>query len=175
MFKMLALSVLLAASAISIASADVVYDLQNITFSDNATATGTLTVGLYGDLSSFNVSVSGGDTSSFPAFTYNPATSSQITYEDYSTGNWIYALDQNGSNRELRLALNSRLSSTGGTYAIAFTEPLAAECYNCSPYRLFNAGGELISAPSAVPEPGSLAILGTGLIGLGLLRRRKDV
>lgn len=37
----------------------------------------------------------------------------------------------------------------------------------------FNANFQIVSSPVSVPEPGSLALLGLGLIGLGVASRRK--
>ena len=53
---------------------------KNVGFSDGAIATGTLTVDSSGNLSAFDVSLSGGDTSSFPAFTYDPASSTEYAF-----------------------------------------------------------------------------------------------
>ncbi|HET9146596.1 MAG TPA: PEP-CTERM sorting domain-containing protein [Acetobacteraceae bacterium] len=171
MFKLFAASLVITCLATATASADVVYNLQNVGFSDSGITTGTLTINTSGDVSAYDISVSGGDTSSFPAFTYDPTNSSEYAFQ--ASGDKIYTFAQDNSYRQLRLPVATLLSPAGGTYILAANNSYGGECFNCSPYRGLT-GGKLVSAPTSVPEPAPLAILGTGLIGLGLLRRRKD-
>ena len=71
--------------------------------------------------------------------------------------------------------------SRGGFYTLIDDEELSAGYYTLSTYL---AGADIGDpnyqadfsdfSPSNVPEPASLSLLGTGLVGLGLLRRRKQ-
>jgi hypothetical protein len=57
------------------------------------------------------------------------------------------------------------LVTPGGTYQIRFGE--------VDNQLFFNQGVDNVGIEATVPEPGSLALLGIGLAGLGALRRRK--
>jgi hypothetical protein len=80
-------------------------------------------------------------------------------------------------------SLNRTISSTSGTPAdntffpgtgtfTATTGPLNAGFYNIVIGQSSTVNAT-IGAPTATPEPASLAVLGAGLVGLGFLRRKK--
>ena len=55
---------------------------------------------------------------------------------------------------------------------------MADEAFGANEFRLYSAKLDIngtAPAPAPVPEPGSMALLGAGLLGLGLIRRRRAV
>jgi hypothetical protein len=56
----------------------------------------------------------------------------------------------------------------GGVDPIVVGTGVSYECNNCTPFREVT-GGDI----AAVPEPLSITLLGSGLVGLGVARRRR--
>lgn len=172
-FAILLMAVMLPAQA-----ASVTWTLNKFAFDDGGTASGSFTWDNVGKTAtSWNISVSGGNTSSFPALTYTSLNSDSLK----NGANEMLYFEQHSSasnKRQFRIGLASlaQLDSpvavlslfsvnTGQTGANGFLE-----CNNCSPFRIGQAGAFLSAAP--VPEPSTWALFGIGLAGLFYTRRR---
>lgn len=149
----------------------VLWTFNGATFNDGGTATGSFVYDADTDtLSNWSVSVAGGNTGSFPAFTYDTtnATGSISGQGATLTGVLLEA----AGNRQLRTASVSPLTNAGGTVAIDTSNLYQGECFNCSPYRPYTAGTlvgiivvSITSAPSATfiaGTAGSFTVTATG-------------
>ena len=155
----------------SASAAPVTWTLSNITFTDGGIATGSFTYDADTNIvSTWNITVSGGNTTSFPPFTYNPSDSS------VDTPLFAFVLPPTDpafidDYRVLRLYPISPLTDAGGVVSLDMNPTDGSvECFNCGPYRPVT-GGTLDA--TATPEPGSAILAGVPLLaGLIVLRRR---
>ncbi len=164
-----------------LSSADqlITWNLQDATFTDGGVATGFFVFdSTTQTVSSYDISVSGGDTATFPNFVYQNDTPHNTGASDapgclafltdidtFANPDWI-------NNRQLRLP-TLPLPDSGGTVSLDLLNIYQGECYNCSPWRAFASGEVSSSDTTPVPEPGTLALLGSGFVGmLGVVRRR---
>jgi hypothetical protein len=123
----------------------IIWSLNGVTLDDGGTATGTFVFNAdTSTVSNWNVSVSGGDTGTFSPFTYSTGSSSFF----FTIATWspldTFNFEENSSNRELRLTPIASLTNAGGTVPIDLATSSggsgAVECFNCSPFRVIDAG-----------------------------------
>ncbi len=139
------------------------------------TATGSFTYdAATGVVSQWHISVSGGDETVFPPFTWDsthPIVDDTVQVVDSIPGEWFFNFTGdtspawNGAPRQIRLAFEAPLPDIYGTVPLDLATQYGAECYACIPYRFF-ASGQVVSVPPdipQVPEPGTLLLLATGL------------
>jgi len=134
----------------TVLAAPVTWTLQGATFVDGGTASGSFVYDADAPggqiLSTFSISVAGGDTVTFPPITYDPSNSFG-SVADGGAGDFgaIFGLSGPGETRGIRIPAVSVLTDAGGTLAINTAGLGAGECYNCGPQRSF-AGGNLVGA-----------------------------
>lgn len=166
---------LVLATAGAAANASVVWQLNNFSFTDGATATGQFTWDEATNVAtSWNIATTAG---TLGANTYMDINSSMYTSASANSITFYVG------SRQLRLAfLNVDNLDTPTSHLTLFSQNFGQtgqngylECNNCSPYRVGQAGAYLSSAvpTSAIPEPSTAAL---SVLTLGLLaavRRRK--
>ncbi|WP_426193310.1 PEP-CTERM sorting domain-containing protein [Massilia sp. DWR3-1-1] len=163
--KIIAGCVLLAA-AMSASATPITYTLENVIFSDGATATGSFTFDADTHLSSaFSISTTAGILS---AFTWNKLDSG--LYFGGGAGPNNFTLITTNGQRVFNFSFTNPLTNAGGVYAL--NQALTYECYNCNPYRRITSG-TVTSLAAQVPEPATPALLLGAGAALALLRRRQ--
>src|SRR5688572_18722966 len=139
-----------------------VWTLTGVTFADGGTASGTFVFdsdanppfGAPGP--DFHISVSGGDTGSFPAFIFDPSNADLTIFNGvFGLGTAFVVQTKEevvtpfGRPRELRFVTVAELRAPG-TVDIDTQETAleATECYTCSPFRRVVAGSVVSSQAS---------------------------
>jgi hypothetical protein len=163
-----------AASAIAV---PVTWTLSGATFTDGGTASGYFVYDADTDtLSTFSVVTAAGNTVAFPATTYDLSTAfGSIDSSGAGTIGTVLTIGNpppGPGQRPLRMPAVSALSDAGGSVALNLLSPYQGECYNCNPYRFFNAGNlvgtvapAITSASSAnftLSTAGSFSVVATG-------------
>jgi hypothetical protein len=138
----------------SYASADVIWTLNNVAFSDGGVATGSFDLDPSGNFVSWNITLSGG---TYPGITYTTGEPS------FNTPAYV-AFADTPFDRYTLLYLSTPLTNAGGVVPLV----AALDCIN-GPCRV-GVSGEL---DGVTPEPSTLLLLGSGLLGLvGVARKR---
>lgn len=148
----------------------VTWTLDSVSFNDGGTASGWFIADADAPaVTSFEISVAGGNTANFPEFTYTSASVGQsAAFNPFIVIFHSGDSSQFGVERQLRLAFVTALTNAGGTVLLDVTSPAMSECYNCSPYRAVTGA---VTSVEAVPEPATMLLILIPL-AIGSVRRR---
>ncbi|HEY0163560.1 MAG TPA: hypothetical protein VGB69_12845 [Edaphobacter sp.] len=152
----------------------VTWTLQDVTFTDGASASGSFTIDLNkGQILNWDVVTTAG--SSLAGFDYTPSTA--YAYESSSTEIFFKSINPvtgpyGISSSYLFLYFQTPLTNAGGVIDLTTQ---SYQCDNCAPYRYVSGGYVTSELPlSAVPEPpsGFLVLSSVALIGVAFSTRR---
>lgn len=157
----------------SVQATPLTWSLSGATLDDGSTASGSFTYDADTNAySNYSISYTAGSIGA--AITYD----SSADVNGLSTAsNLTLTLGNVVITNYMNIAFDSNLTNAGGTIAISIDPGFnfnasSWECTNCGNTRLFTGG--VVTAVTNVPEPGTLALLGLGLAGLGFAPRRKQ-
>ena len=145
------------------ASADITWTLDDVAFSNGNTATGFFTTNnSVTAIESFSISITG------------PTTSADFTATAMSSAYLpgVIGIFDSPSLPYVDLYLSpSELTSGGGTVAITsgYDCPTSGGCGTLN----LAADPEVIGGPGIAPEPGSMFLFSTGLLGIGFVMRKR--
>jgi hypothetical protein len=170
--------IILAALAMTVGGAqaqNLTWTLSGVTLTDNSgnieTAAGTFTTDATGVLQTFDISVTGAYSKNFNSSTGDIITSAPsnafwVSDASQRTNLLVYFGSTDGNNTPF--ALDGTTNPDPVYSAEFYNLDAQATFYNGSLFGAAYSG----SAVTDAPEPASMALLGAGLIGLGLIRRR---
>jgi hypothetical protein len=123
-------------------AAPVTWRLVGVRFADGGTASGSLVYESADQtITSWNVQVQGGGTSTFPPFAYVPNTSTTLTFQVPNEPVRTLFFSQNNSTRRLRMQPSAPMTDAGGAFSLNVALVNSnIECFNCSPSRQIVAG-----------------------------------
>jgi hypothetical protein len=183
-FTLFALTAILVPSAAN--AAPILWTLNNVTLDNSGTASGTFQFDAdTNTYSTWNITTSpatifdfDGDSKVFGT-TYTDANSTVLNYASLGFANDL-DLQSAGAESELVLRFASSLTDAGGTIAVSTNSINFGQSgeYDLSGNtfadRLVTGGTVSASAGSATPEPSTVIMLGGGLVGLGVVKRRRN-
>lgn len=143
------------------------WNLSGVTFTDGTVATGSIVMDPAARTwTSFSVSTFNG---TLAARTYDISNSGLYFGGGAGPNNFI--LFENTGRRYFNFSFVNALNPLGGDFALNLAN--SYECGNCSPFRLVTSGSLTTLQTSAVPEPGTAALLIPALGMLGWMTRRR--
>ncbi|MDR3536829.1 MAG: PEP-CTERM sorting domain-containing protein [Acetobacteraceae bacterium] len=160
-------AVLLAIGALPAEATVIDWTLQSVAFNDGGSASGTFsTDSATGNVISFDITTTSG--TKLGGAVYD-STVDQV-YNNFWQPN-SFLIRNAVPFVQLELAFGNPLTAPG-TDLLAL-QTASYECVSCSPARIVVRGEAVAAVPDPVPEPATLALFSTGLLGLCAVSRRK--